>query len=96
VNQLRLSPEAEEDIRNIYRYGAATWSVAQAEAYFFTIFDILEAAARGEVAVRRSHDLREGYFKVIIGSHIAYFTKSDDGINVIRILHQSQDGKRHL
>jgi len=97
VSLLRLSPEAEEDIRNIYRYGAATWSVAQAEAYFLNIFDVLEATARGEAAIRPSDDLREGYFKVIIKSHIAYFTEpGDGGMNVIRILHQSQDGKRHL
>lgn len=97
MNPVRLSPEAEEDIRNIYRYGSATWSVAQAESYFFTIFDVLEAAADGRVTSRPSDDVRAGYLRVIIKSHIAYVTRSDDGsINVIRILHQSQDGKRHL
>ena len=96
MKQLRLSPEAEEDIRGIYRYGAKRWSVERAEAYFFLIFAVLEAVAKGEAVTRPCDELRDGYRNVIIESHIAYFTHSSDTIDVIRILHQSQDGKRHL
>ena len=41
-------------------------------------------------------DVRDGYLKHPIGRHFIFFRTTDDGIEVIRILHQRMDVGRHL
>jgi len=40
--------------------------------------------------------VRSGYRKKKSGSHVIFFKLIDDGIDVIRILHQRMDFDRHL
>ena len=91
----RLAPLAESDLEDIWDYTAENWSKEQAERYHRGIVAVMEELAAGAKS-GRPIDIREGYFKYPVGSHFVFFQQSDEGIAVIRILHQSMDTDRHL
>jgi toxin ParE1/3/4 len=49
----RLSRKAEDDIRNIYVFGAQTFGVDQAERYFAGLFETFELLAQFPKAATR-------------------------------------------
>ena len=83
----RLRPAAEDDLRDIWRYGAAQWGPDQADRYadaLFAVFDLLaefpEMARLQEVfdPPVRLHPSR---------AHLVIYREAAPGIEVIRILH---------
>ncbi|BAX57586.1 type II toxin-antitoxin system RelE/ParE family toxin [Burkholderia stabilis] len=93
--QLRLTPLAEIDLEDIWRYTAEQWSLAQADRYHRDLIGTMEALARGKKA-GRTCIARDGYFRYAVGSHVVFHRETDDTIDVIRVLHQRMDIERHL
>jgi toxin ParE1/3/4 len=91
----RLSPLAEADLEDIWLYTFKRWSLEQADSYQVSIVAAFEGLAIGAKQGRRV-DIREGYFKYSVGSHLVFYRQLDAGIDVIRILHQRMDADRHL
>ncbi len=67
----------------------------QAETYVASFMVASEGLASGE-KVGRSVDIREGYKKYPVGSHLIFFMQTKDIIDVVRVLHQRMDTSRHL
>ena len=91
----RLSPLAEADLEDIWLYTYRTWSLEQAEAYQASIVAAFEGLAANR-KTGRPVDIREGYLKYAVGSHLIFYRRGDLGVDVIRILHQQMDAQRHL
>ena len=91
----RLSPLAETDLEEIWRYTCKNWSMQQADTYHRQIVAVIEALAAG-----KNHGLPANilpnFQKYLCGSHVVYFLDYADHLDVIRILHQRQDAERHL
>ncbi|MFN3815153.1 type II toxin-antitoxin system RelE/ParE family toxin [Brevundimonas sp.] len=85
-----LSPAAQADLEDIWRYSAA-WSSAQAERYVLAIRDACDDLATGVQAGQDAGDIRAGYRRLRVGSHVLFFRQSGDVIDVVRILHQRMD-----
>lgn len=85
-----LSPLAEIDLEGIWFYTFQNWSLAQADGYHRDLVATFEDLASGTKR-GRDVDVRPGYLKCPVGSHMIYFRDSGDQIEVIRILHQRQD-----
>ena len=66
--QYRLSPLAQADLEDIWLYTFKYWSPEQADRYHHDLVDAIEALARG-VKTGRRVDVREGYFKYLVGQH---------------------------
>ena len=91
----RLSPRAETDLEDIWLYTFKTWSSRQADAYYGDLVAAFEGLADGRKS-GRAVDIRENYFKYAVASHLIFYRLSEDGIDVIRILHQMMDAKKYL
>ncbi|MGV1792651.1 type II toxin-antitoxin system RelE/ParE family toxin [Rhizobium sp. A37_96] len=90
-----LSPLAERDLEDIWRYTVERWSVKQAETYHAEVIRAFEGLASG-LNIGRHADVREGYFKYIVGSHVIYYLLQDSQIAIIRVLHKRMDVNRNL
>jgi toxin ParE1/3/4 len=91
-----LSPRARSDIEEIWDYTAGRWNVRQAEIYVRQIQHAIETVAAEPKLARSCDDIRQGYWKYPTGSHVLFFRMTDDGIDVVRILHNRMDFERHL
>jgi toxin ParE1/3/4 len=91
----RLSPLAETDLEDIWLYTFRTWSIEQADSYHAGLVAAFEGLAAGQ-KTGRAVDIRDGYFKYAVGSHLVFYRVSDLDIHVIRVLHQRMDANRHL
>ena len=91
-----LSPAAQSDLDSIWDYSLRHWGEAQAETYTRSIQAACEALAKGTLVSRSAEEIRAGYRKAAVGSHVMFFRIRDDVVEIMRILHQSMDVDRHL
>ena len=95
--RVRLSAAARRDLSGIWTFSAKRWNEAQADRYVRLIADGFDGLASGTVKGRRAEDIRPGYFKLAVGSHLIFYRMgAPDVIEVVRILHQRMDIDRHL
>jgi toxin ParE1/3/4 len=92
---LRLTPLAETDLEEIWRYTFEHWSIDQANLYHRDLMATLEALARGHKTGRVS-SVRKGYRQYAVGSHIVFYRETETTLDVTRVLHQRMDAERHL
>lgn len=90
-----LKPQAETDLEAIWLYTVEHWSVKQADKYYNDLVSAFDELASGHV-IGQPVDVREGYFKVAVGSHFIFYRKTGTIYDIVRILHQRQDVNRHL
>ncbi|HML14122.1 MAG TPA: type II toxin-antitoxin system RelE/ParE family toxin [Xanthobacteraceae bacterium] len=91
-----LSPRALADIEQIWTYTAERWDSEQADRYVRLLRQGIEAIARDPRRGRSCDDIRVGYRKYAVGSHILFFRMLEGRVYVVRILHQRMDFERHL
>ena len=94
--EYRLTPRAERDLEDIWRYTAEQWSVDQAEKYVDGLIDAMEVLAANPSHGRSAARIRPGYRRQNGGAHVIFFKPSDNGILVVRILHQRMDFESHF
>ncbi len=90
------SPLAQVDLDDIWEYSFETWGLDQAELYLEGIRLRAQHLLERHVPLTACDDIRKGYFRANIGSHIMFFVLDGGDIDVKRILHQSMDFQRHL
>lgn len=90
--------KAREHIRAIKLYSLRLWGVSVAEAYAnslrVTMTDILDRHT--SPGRDRSEDLHVGVRSFPVESHIIYYREVPAGIEVLAVLHQTQDPHNHL
>ncbi len=93
---VRLSPAAQRDLDDVFRYSARLWGMGQAVRYVQAIRDACVHWASTPTSAQDCRHIREGYRRGLVGRHWVYFRGEVKGIAVVRILHQRMDAARHL
>jgi toxin ParE1/3/4 len=76
---------------------ARNWGTDQAARYILGIRDACQALADSRRQERPIDDIRPGYWKLAVGSHVLFYRVAEAGlIDVIRILHQRMHVAAHL
>ena len=96
MNKYTLSNKAEEDISVIYDYSANIHGVTQAEAYLVALHEALVILAENPSIGTSAEDIRKNYLQLPVHRHMVFYKKVDDGIFVIRVLHQQMKYSMHL
>lgn len=96
MTRYRLTPAAQRDLSSIWDFTQERWDENQAEIYISEIRAAIERIAAAPDRGRSCDEIREGYRRYSIGSHLVFYIKRTDGVDVIRILHQHMDPTRHL
>ena len=91
-----LSPRAQADLDEIWDYTELRWSTTQAERYIRQLWQGLEYVASDPRRGDACDDIRAGYRKYAVGSHVNFFRMSGASVDVVRILHGRMDFNRHL
>lgn len=96
MTSYRLTPAAQRDLSSIWDFTQERWDENQAEIYISEIRAAIERIAVAPGRGRACDEIREGYRRYSIGSHLVFYVERTDGVDVIRVLHQRMDPSRHL
>jgi toxin ParE1/3/4 len=91
-----LSPRAQIDVEEIWEYTLSRWGVDQAEGYLRQLQAAIEAVAFEPGRGRPCDDLRAGYYRFPVGSHVLFYRLTGGNVDIVRILHRRMDFDRHL
>ncbi|MEJ5083851.1 type II toxin-antitoxin system RelE/ParE family toxin [Ochrobactrum sp. MYb379] len=94
-DRYQLTPLAEADLEEIWVYTLREWPLDQPNIYIHDVIDAFEGLKDGSKRGRPT-DIRAGYFKYAVGSHVIYFQEQGNNLVVIRVLHGRMDVIRHL
>ena len=96
MGQYRLSPRAQADLENIWDYTEERWGQSQAESYVRSIQAAIAAVTEDPRRGQKCDDIRKGYLGYSVERQVLFFRQIPEGIDVVRILHQSMNFDRHL
>ena len=92
----RLTPKARQDLADIWDYTKANWGEAQADRYIRGVVAVCRELATGKRRGRSAEDIKHGYRRCAVGSHILFFRQDGEGLVIVRVLHGRMDPKRRL
>lgn len=91
-----LSSKAAADLDGIYEYTILNFGLEQARVYLLGLHERFEMLAEQPTHGRKADELAPGLRQLGYQSHIVFYMPKDNGIRIVRVLHQSMDVKRHL
>ncbi len=96
MGSFRLTQLAASDLRSIGRYTQATWGREQRDRYLAKLDRSFHMLAQEPQRGRACDVIRAGYFKYHVGRHLIFYRMAQDGIDIIRILHDRMDIESHF
>jgi len=92
-----LTKKARDDLKAIGRYTQETWGREQRNRYLTMLDDKFHDLAANPMKGRDCRDIRTGYRKYEVGKHIIFYRHlEEEGIEVVRVLHERMDTQAHL
>jgi toxin ParE1/3/4 len=91
-----INPRAERDLEEISDFTAWRWSEAQADKYQDELFAAFQRLADAPALGRDCSDVRFGYRRYNVKSHVIFYRFDDHIVEIMRVLHKSRDFPRHL
>lgn len=91
-----LRRRAEADLEEVGDYTLEQWGDAKLVKYVTMLNDAFRALAADPNLGRSADDVRTGYFRHHVGSHMVYFRRKKAGVEIVRILHEKMSPARHL
>ncbi|MFT4028633.1 MAG: type II toxin-antitoxin system RelE/ParE family toxin [Protaetiibacter sp.] len=96
MSTAHLTPAAQRDLSSIWDFTQERWGVRQAETCLSELWAAIERVAGDPERGRRCDEIRDGYRRYAIGSHLIFYLVNDQRVAVIRIPHQRMDPIAHL
>ena len=94
---LLITSLARQDLKGIGRHTRERWGVARRDAYLRDLATLFGGLGEGTVVGRRRDEIREGLLAQPCGRHIVFLRRDADGnIEILRVLHERMDFRRHL
>lgn len=91
-----LTPEAERDLEDIWRYSAETWSPRQADRYIDEIEELFALIAGMPGIAREWTEFDPPVHLFPHGQHVIVYRVENESVLVVRILGGKQDWRRIL
>lgn len=96
MTDYRLTPAAVRDLAGIWEFTEERWDARQAENYIAEVRAAIERIAAAPDRGFACDEIRAGYRRYSIGSHLIFYIQRAQGVDVIRILHRRMDPTRHF
>ena len=97
MHSFSLTNKAIADVLEIGRYTEEHWGQVQRNKYLSLIDESFNSLAQNPTQGRDCSDLKAGYRKKNVGSHIIFYRQiTDDKIQIVRVLHGRMDYASHL
>ena len=88
-------PRARQDLIEIWRYIADDFGEPRADRYLRRLNDVISYLAQQPLMGRKRPEIREeGIRSFAAEAHVVFYMALEDGIEVVRVIHGSQDLER--
>ena len=95
--KFHLSNKTVDDLDSIWLYTLETWSAEQADLYYHQLVKACQDIANRPVYLDKEYkEIMSGLFGHRIYKHLIFYILVEDGVEIIRILHERMDFGRHL
>ena len=94
--EYRLRARARADLDAIWDYTCSKWGARRARHYLNEIKRVCARLMRDPHLGKVRDDLYSGLRVYPAGKHLIFYLEIDDGIDVVRVLHERMDVHRHL
>jgi toxin ParE1/3/4 len=96
MRRLEFTPRARRDVEEIWEYSVDQFGVDKADVYLHNLqraaMTVTEDPGRGVAC----DEIRSGYRRFSVGSHILFFKASATRVVIVRILHRRMDFVRYI
>lgn len=89
---VRLAPEAERDLENIWVHIVAMWSIEQAENYIGDINSTFELLSLSPLIARERIEFTPPVRVHRRQSHVIIYRMNGDFTDIVRVVHMRQNG----
>ncbi|HKL81283.1 MAG TPA: type II toxin-antitoxin system RelE/ParE family toxin [Desulfobacter sp.] len=96
MTQYILSPNAQKSLGNIKTYSLEEFGEEQTITYLKLIKKKLQMISESPDIGRNREEIKKGYLSFLAGSHIIFYRKAKNHVDIIDILHQSMEPYRYL
>ncbi len=94
--RVRLTAKAKQDLQEIYDFSFHEFGEDKADAYLLGLDEKLRLLASNPDLGRHIDHVRAGYFRFEYVSHSVFYRRIQDGIQIVRVLHQRMNYRLHL
>jgi len=91
VRQVRVTPRARDDLKNIRRYTERTWGKAQRNRYLKSIEVRFQWLAENPLLGKHRTDICEGYLSFPEAQHVVFYLIGSSTIDIIGSPHKEMD-----
>jgi toxin ParE1/3/4 len=91
-----LSSKAAADLDGIYEYTILHFGLEQARVYLLGLHERFQMHAEQPRHGRTAEELAPGLRRFEYQSHMLFYIPKDNGIRIVRVLHQRMDVTRHV
>ena len=91
-----LTPDADADLAAIYEYSILNFGLARARSYVLGLHHAFGLLGEFPRLGRDFSRVKPNCRRHDYASHLIYYRLEDDGVLILRVLHESQDPLRHL
>ena len=91
-----LSSKATIDLAGIYEYSIITFGLAQARKYLSGLHDCFQMLAENPLYGREATELATNLRRLEYQSHVVFYIPEEQGILIVRVLHQSMDASAYF
>ena len=88
---LVVAPVAQDDLRDIYRYGLRTWGGRQADDYLEQFRDCFWMLTTRHDAGRSRAELGRDLRSFRVRQHVVFYRLAPGQLQIVRVLHARQD-----
>lgn len=81
-----LSKKAEEDLRNIYKYGLLNFGEHQADRYYFGLIQQLETIAASPLLFPAAIEIHPEARKCVYGVNTIYYKNTSKHVHIMTII----------
>ena len=85
---------ARSDLESIWLFGANLWSIALADRYASELDAMIRRLTANPGKGVATPQTSPGLRRLIFRSHAIFYRVEDDGVVIVRVLHQSADAGR--
>ena len=91
-----LTRKAAADLDGIYEYSILNFGAKQAQDYLLGLQGRFQVLAENSMLGRSAAEVEPDLRRFNHRSHVVFYRAQDQGVLIVRVLHESQDFERHL